>query len=172
MKSIQLHTDGSCPKGNPGRGGWAYIIVDSDVPGETAMYGGFKKTTNNRMEIMAVLKGLESLSEPSSVEVYSDSEYVVKSINTWLDSWIKKGRVMKNMDLWMLISRLKKKHSVHANWVKGHNGDYYNEQCDELAYYGATQTDLSQDAGYIASLIVAEKSTPKRKSFKHNFRMR
>ncbi len=137
MKQMEIFTDGSCKNnGLPhSYGGWGYIIMTPEI--EVEGYGGEKPTTNNRMEIKAVLEALSQVEEPHIITVYSDSQYVVNSINTWLDGWIKKGKIKKNMDMWFEMHEHKQKHEIKAVWVKGHNDDYYNERCDVLANLGA-----------------------------------
>ena len=136
MKEVQIYTDGAC-RGNPGRGGWGTILV----------YGGYKKelsggepiTTNNRMELMAAISGLEALKEPCKVTLYSDSKYLVDAFNEgWVYSWKKAGwrrgrEELKNPDLWERLYDLVKAHELTFVWVKGHAGHEYNERCDALA---------------------------------------
>lgn len=132
-KSYKLYTDGSALT-NPGKGGYAgYIVCGS----KEEKYGGGKThTTNNRMEIMAVLVGLQKIPDKSKVDVYSDSQYVVNSINKWIRGWASKGWVKSdgntvlNNDLWISMLQELNRVSVEAHWVKGHNGDKYNELCD------------------------------------------
>ena len=136
MKNIILYTDGAC-SGNPGKGGWGAILFYNDVKKEIS--GGESQTTNNRMELTAVIKGLEALKESCNVAVYSDSAYVV---NAFLQNWVKnwenngwkssKGKVL-NIDLWQRLLELTKKHTVSWNKVKGHADNEYNNRCDELA---------------------------------------
>ena len=115
---------------------------------------GYQKTTNNRMEMMAVIAGMEALNRPCEITVYSDSQYVVKAFNEhWLDGWIKKGwkrgknESVKNVDLWKRLLAAMEKHQVSFQWVKGHNGHPQNERCDELATTAADGTDLLVDEG-------------------------
>ena len=136
MKKIQLFSDGSC-LGNPGAGGWGTILRFADK--EKELSGSQENTTNNQMELLAVIKGLEALKTPCEVEIYSDSSYVVKAINEWLDGWIKKNwknsakKDVKNQDLWKQYLDVSKIHKIKANWVKGHAGHPENERCDILA---------------------------------------
>ena len=136
MKEVQLYTDGAC-RGNPGRGGWGAILVYGKY--EKEMSGGERETTNNRMELMAAISGLEALKEPCMVTLYSDSKYVVDAfLEGWVDSWRshgwKRGRdELKNPDLWQRLYDLTKRHEVEFIWVKGHDGHAYNERCDALA---------------------------------------
>ena len=136
MKEVQLYTDGAC-RGNPGRGGWGAILVYGKY--EKEMSGGERETTNNRMELLAAISGLEALKEPCHVTLYSDSKYVVDAfLEGWVDSWRAKGwrrgkDELKNPDLWQRLYDLTKRHEVEFVWVKGHDGHAYNERCDTLA---------------------------------------
>ena len=130
---IYLYTDGAS-SGNPGPGGYGVVLKCGNLRKE--MSGGFAKTTNNRMELLAVIKGLEAIKwQRAEVEVFSDSSYVVKAINEgWLKNWEKKGFVkVKNPDLWQRLLPLLKAHNVSFNWIKGHSGHPENERCDALA---------------------------------------
>ncbi len=130
-KIVTLYSDGSS-LGNPGAGGYGGIL---EYGGHTKEYSGADPyTTNNRMELLGVIKGLEMLKEPCEVTVVSDSTYVVKAINIWLQSWIKKEfKGIKNQDLWERYIAASKPHKINAVWVKGHDGHVQNERCDELA---------------------------------------
>ena len=131
MKKITLFCDGSS-LGNPGAGGWGAILRFGDK--EKELSGGEEYTTNNRMELLAVIEGLKALKEPCFVSVVSDSSYVVKGINEWLKGWIKKEfKGVKNPDLWLLFLEVSRIHKVDATWVRGHNGHPENERCDILA---------------------------------------
>jgi ribonuclease HI len=131
MKNISLFSDGSALN-NPGFGGYCAILKYKDS--EKIVSGSEESTTNNRMELLAVIKGLEALKEPCSVEVYSDSSYVVNAINSWLSGWIKKDfKNIKNPDLWREYIEVSLKHRVKAIWVKGHSGHIENERCDKIA---------------------------------------
>ena len=136
MKEVELYTDGAC-RGNPGNGGYGAILVYGKY--EKEISGGERETTNNRMELMAAIAGLEALKEPCSVSLYSDSKYLVDAYNEgWVYSWQKSGwrrgcDELKNPDLWERLFALTKKHEVTFIWVKGHNGHSYNERCDALA---------------------------------------
>lgn len=136
MKEVELYTDGAC-RGNPGNGGYGAILVYGKY--EKEISGGERETTNNRMELMAAIAGLEALKEPCSVKLYSDSKYLVDAYNEgWVYSWQKSGwrrgrDELKNPDLWERLFLLTKKHDVTFVWVKGHNGHSYNERCDALA---------------------------------------
>ncbi len=136
MKEVKLYTDGAC-RGNPGRGGWGAILVYGKF--EKELSGGERETTNNRMELMAAISGLEALKEPCLVTLYSDSKYIVDAfllgwVVSWRDRGWKRGKdELKNPDLWERLYNLTLKHSVTFEWVKGHNGHSYNERCDALA---------------------------------------
>lgn len=137
MKRVRIYTDGAC-RNNPGRGGWGAILVYGNI--EKELSGGESMTTNNRMELSAVIAALSALKEPCQVVLTTDSQYVVNAIEKgWLDSWRKnnwkksdKSRVL-NVDLWEQLILLLEKHKVEFVWVKGHNGHPYNERCDALA---------------------------------------
>ena len=137
MKKVVLYTDGAC-SGNPGPGGYGAVLIYSGEKKE--IFGGEKSTTNNKMEMMAVIKGLEALKEPCEVEVYSDSAYIVNAIEQgWIESWKKNGwrkadkKPVKNVDLWEKLLELMDKHKVIFNKVKGHADDEYNNRCDRIA---------------------------------------
>lgn len=137
MKKVTLYTDGAC-SGNPGPGGYAAILIYNGV--EKEISGGEKNTTNNKMEMMAVIKGLEMLKEPCEVFVYSDSAYVVNSIEKgWIYSWKKNGwkkadkKEVKNIELWEKLLSLMNIHKVTFLKVKGHSDDELNNRCDRLA---------------------------------------
>ena len=136
MKTITIYTDGAC-SGNPGPGGWGAILEWQGHQKELS--GGEAQTTNNRMELMAVIVALEALNRPCEVEVHSDSQYVVNAFNKhWIDGWKKRGwktankQPVKNRDLWERLLTAKSKHKVEFIWVKGHAGHELNERCDEL----------------------------------------
>lgn len=152
---IKIYTDGAA-RGNPdGPGGYGTILVYVDSKGQThtrEYSQGYKKTTNNRMELLAVIVGLEALTKPCNVQLYSDSQYVVKAFNDhWIDGWIKKGwkrgknEPVKNVDLWKRLLEAMKPHNVEFIWVKGHNGHEMNERCDVLATTAADGSDLLDD---------------------------
>ena len=137
MKKVTLYTDGAC-SGNPGPGGYGAVLIYEGR--EKEISGGEKSTTNNKMEMMAVIKGLEALKEPCEVSVYSDSAYIVNAIEQgWIESWKKNGwrkadkKPVKNVDLWERLLELMEKHSVTFNKVKGHADDEYNNRCDRIA---------------------------------------
>lgn len=131
VKTVCLFSDGSCLN-NPGCGGWAYII---EYEGHKKIKsGGEEFTTNNQMELKAVIEGLKALKEPCKVKLFTDSIYVANGINIWLDGWVKKGfKNLKNVELWKELLKLLKIHQVSAIWIKAHNGHEQNEQCDKLA---------------------------------------
>jgi ribonuclease HI len=144
--SVQLFTDGACI-GNPGPGGWAFILRHPATGKTKESSGGEHNTTNNRMEIMSVISGLESLKSPSNVELFSDSQYVINSINAWIAKWksfgwqkTKRGKdPIKNLDLWKRLDELLQQHTVNAKWVRGHVGHVENERCDVLAVAAAAK---------------------------------
>ena len=136
MKKVQLFSDGSC-LGNPGPGGWGAILRFNGTDKELS--GSQQNTTNNQMELLAVIRGLSALKPPCKVEIFSDSSYVVKAINEWLEGWVKKGwknsakKDVKNRDLWQEYLEVSALHEITAHWVKGHAGHPENERCDILA---------------------------------------
>ncbi len=131
MKKITLFSDGSS-LGNPGPGGYGAILRFGNR--EKEISGGELNTTNNRMELLAVIEGLKALKEPCDVDIVSDSLYVVKGIKEWLDGWIKRDfKKVKNPDLWKEYIEISKNHKINAIWVRGHNGHAENERCDILA---------------------------------------
>ena len=147
MKII-LYTDGAA-KGNPGPGGYGVVLLSGKHYKE--INEGYRMTTNNRMELLAVIIGLEALKkENQQVQVYSDSKYVVDAVEKgWLLGWEKKGfKGKKNPDLWKRFLKIYRKHQVKFNWVKGHAGNTYNEKCDELAVAAAESNDLLIDEGF------------------------
>ncbi len=157
---VKIYTDGSA-RGNPdGPGGYGTILTCVDAGGKEhcrEYSQGYKRTTNNRMELMAAIVGLEALLRPCEVELYSDSKYLVDAFNQhWIDSWIKKGWIrgtkepVKNVDLWKRLLQAKKPHSVKFIWVKGHAGHPQNERCDQLATSAADGENLADDAGMTA----------------------
>lgn len=137
MKKIALFCDGSS-LGNPGFGGYCAILRYGE--NERIISGGQKDATNNQMELLAVIKGLEALKEPCEVTITSDSSYVVKGINEWLSGWVKKNFAkVKNPDLWEYYLQVAHGHKIKAIWVRGHNGHEENERCDIIAKNEATQ---------------------------------
>ena len=139
---VNIYTDGAC-SGNPGPGGYGTILVHNDANGithEKELSDGYKCVTNNQMELMAVIVGLEALKKPCTVSLYSDSKYVVDAFNNhWIEGWIKKGwktagkSPVKNVELWQRLLKAKENHDVEFIWVKGHASNPYNNRCDELA---------------------------------------
>ena len=151
-KQVTIHTDGSCI-GNPGPGGFAAILNYKDQ--EKELIGGFRRTTNNRMEILAVIAGLEALTERCSVTVYSDSRYVVDAIEKgWAKKWQDNGWMRNkreravNPDLWERLLSAIDKHEVELKWVRGHAGNAGNMRADRLAVSAANGTDLPRDEGF------------------------
>ena len=137
MKKVELYTDGAC-RGNPGNGGWGAILVYRGV--ERELSGGEENTTNNRMELMAAIAGMEALKEPCEIVLTSDSKYLTDAINKgWIESWKAKGwkkadkSPALNPDLWEKLLMLLETHKVEFVWIKGHDGHAYNERCDTLA---------------------------------------
>ena len=147
---VHIYTDGSA-KGNPGRGGYGLVMEKVGTPYKKEFYEGFRYTTNNRMELLAVIVGLEKLKTPNTkVLVVSDSKYVIDSVvKKWVFGWEKKGFVgKKNPDLWKRFLIVYKKHQVDFKWVKGHNSHPQNERCDQLAVMASDNKPLSVDAFY------------------------
>jgi ribonuclease HI len=151
MKQVTLISDGACV-GNPGPGGWAYILRDGEHSVESAG-GTSDTTTNNRMELTATIKGLKALEEPCKVLLISDSQYLLNGISSWRFAWRRNGWMRKpkkgqerpvlNADLWQELDALADKHTIRGQWVKGHSGHPDNERCDELAEAQAAKyTDL------------------------------
>ena len=152
MKKIEIYTDGACT-GNPGKGGFGAVLIYNGH--ERQISKGYRKTTNNRMELLAAIESLRLLKENCEVDLYSDSKYLTDAINQkWLDSWIKNGwrksdkKPVLNRDLWEELSELVNKHSVKFIWVKGHAGNKYNEICDRLAVESYMQNAVNIDAEY------------------------
>ena len=148
MNQVEIYTDGAC-KGNPGPGGWGVLLRSGTTQKE--LYGGEPSTTNNRMELMAVIQALEALKRPCAVTLYLDSQYVLKGITEWLPGWKAKGwktaskQPVKNVELWQRLDGLLQQggHKVDWRWVRGHNGDPGNERADALANLGV-QTALQR----------------------------
>ena len=137
MKKVDIYTDGAC-SGNPGAGGYCAILIFNGI--EKIISGGENETTNNRMELVAVIEGLKALKEPCEVNLYSDSQYVINAINEkWLDGWAQSGwradskKRVKNVDLWQALIPLLKKHKVAFIKIKGHSDNEYNNRCDKIA---------------------------------------
>jgi ribonuclease HI len=147
---VQIFTDGAA-KGNPGPGGYGVVMEWVGKPYKKEFYEGFRHTTNNRMELLAVIVGLEKLKNPNTtVLVTSDSKYVVDAVQkNWVFQWEKKGFAgKKNPDLWMRFLKVYRKHQVEFHWIKGHNNHPQNERCDELAVMASQLDELSVDAFY------------------------
>ena len=152
LKQITIHTDGSC-LGNPGPGGYGVVLEYHGY--ERELSGGYRSTTNNRMELMAVIAGLEALKQPCQVTVYSDSEYVVESVTKgWArrwraNGWMRNGRERSlNPDLWERLLVALEKHQVELRWVRGHAGNPGNVRADKLAVAAAKQSGLPPDEGF------------------------
>lgn len=151
MKTVQLFTDGSC-LGNPGPGGYGALLVYNGHKKELSQ--GYKKTTNNRMEMLAVIKGLQALSQPCQVELTTDSTYVKDGITKWIFNWKKNGwktaakKPVKNSDLWQQLDDEVNKHTVNWHWVKGHSGHPENELVDDLAREAAEAKPDLVDEGF------------------------
>ena len=138
-EQVEMFTDGAC-KGNPGPGGWGTVLRFNGT--EKELYGGEKNTTNNRMELMAVIRGLQALKRPCEVAVTTDSQYVKNGITQWIHNWKRNGwrtaakKPVKNDDLWRMLDEAVARHSVCWHWVKGHSGHPENERADALANKG------------------------------------
>ncbi len=152
MPSVQIYTDGAC-SGNPGPGGYGAILKYGIRSREIS--GGYRLTTNNRMELMAIVKSLAELKKPCRVDLYSDSRYVVDAFNLgWVNSWIKNGWAksdgspVKNIDLWKKIIELSRPHKINWIWVKGHSDNEFNARCDRLAVEASRGDRLAVDRGY------------------------
>lgn len=156
MTQVTIYTDGAA-RGNPeGPGGYGTVLQYTDRSGklhERELSAGYKKTTNNRMELMAAIVGLEALNKPCEVKLYSDSKYLTDAFNqNWLSGWISRGwkkadkKPVKNVDLWMRLLKAMEGHDVTFIWVKGHDGHPENERCDRLATSAADGTDLLEDS--------------------------
>ena len=138
---IHLFTDGAC-SGNPGPGGWAYILRHLRTGNEKRLSGAENETTNNRMELMAVIEGLRALQRPCRVMLYTDSQYVGKGLSEWMPNWKRNGWVrrvgkktapIKNLELWKALDEVVTRHAVEFSWVAGHSGHEENEECDTMA---------------------------------------
>ncbi|MDF7801694.1 ribonuclease HI [Pontiellaceae bacterium B1224] len=149
---IEVYTDGAC-KGNPGPGGYGVVLISGGRKRELS--GGFRKTTNNRMELLACIEGLKALKKPTTVVLTSDSKYVVNAVEKgWAKKWRSNGwklspsKPAKNPDLWAELLDLCDVHKVEFKWVKGHNNHPENERCDELAVAAASEEELHVDEGF------------------------
>ena len=142
MTIIDIYTDGAC-KGNPGPGGWGAFLKSGDH--EKDIFGGESQTTNNRMELMAVIEALKTLKNRSRIRLFIDSQYVKNGINIWISNWKKNGwrtsnkKAVKNVDLWVQLDELVPNHEIEWIWVKGHAGNFGNERADALANQGVPQ---------------------------------
>jgi ribonuclease HI len=143
--TVILYTDGAC-KGNPGPGGWAFVLRHPATGKEIERFGNEADTTNNRMELLAVIEGLKTLKKPSQVEVTSDSKYVLRGLEDWMPKWKQNGwrrkegkqfKPVKNVDLWQELDKLTALHELTFRYIPGHSGHHYNERCDELASLAA-----------------------------------
>ncbi|MGK0185939.1 MAG: ribonuclease HI [Verrucomicrobiales bacterium] len=159
LPQVAIYTDGAC-RGNPGRGGYGVVLVSSKRTKELS--AGFQRTTNNRMELLAAIAGLEALKAPCKVTLYSDSKYLVDAINkNWIGGWRARGwtrgkaGILKNVDLWKRLDPLIREREITWQWVKGHAGHAQNERCDELATEAADGTGLLPDNGFEAAEALA-----------------
>lgn len=147
MSVIEIYTDGAC-KGNPGPGGWGVWLRSGEH--ELELWGGEAQTTNNRMELTAVIEALAALKRPSSVTLHLDSEYVRNGITTWIHAWVRRGwrtadnKPVKNVDLWMKLHTLAQAHDVQWHWVRGHSGNAGNERADALANRGVASVTVAR----------------------------
>jgi ribonuclease HI len=139
MDKIKIYTDGAC-KGNPGVGGWGALLIAGNQ--EKELFGGEQDTTNNRMELMAVIQALNALKRPCEIALHTDSQYVLKGITEWITAWKAKGwktaskAPVKNVDLWQILDAARTTHKIEWIWVRGHAGDVGNERADQLANRG------------------------------------
>ena len=147
LRKVELFTDGAC-SGNPGPGGWAFILRDVKTGKELTGSGGERNSTNNRMEMQAVVQGLQSLKRKCQVTLYSDSSYVLQGLQKWMAGWKKKGwmrteggkkKPVKNVELWQELDRLVAQHSITYHHVRGHSGHPENERCDQMAVEASQQ---------------------------------
>ncbi|EGI71326.1 MULTISPECIES: ribonuclease HI [Pseudoalteromonas] len=151
QKTVEIYTDGSC-LGNPGPGGYGIFMIYNGH--EKEMSQGYKLTTNNRMEMLAAIVALESLTRECDVNLTTDSQYVKQGIESWITNWKKRGwltsakKPVKNVDLWKRLDKACSEHNVTWKWVKGHSGNKYNEIVDDLARDAAGSKDLLEDVGY------------------------
>ncbi len=152
-RKVKIYTDGAC-SGNPGTGGFGTILVyvdDNNIKHEKEISDGYKLTTNNQMELLAVITGFEALKKPCDVTIYSDSKYIVDAFNNkWIDGWLNNGwktsdkKPVKNMELWQRLLTAMRPHKVEFIWVKGHAGHEYNERCDRLAVSASKNPELKE----------------------------
>jgi len=138
LPRVQLYTDGAC-SGNPGPGGWAFILRHPATGKEVEKFGAEAETTNNRMELIGAIEGLAMLKSRSEVHLYSDSQYVLNGLKTWIKDWKARGwktaakKPVKNIDLWQRLDGLASEHEVHFHWIRGHNEHPENERADRMA---------------------------------------
>jgi ribonuclease HI len=151
-QAVTIYSDGAC-LGNPGRGGYGTVLLAGKHRKELSV--GYRLTTNNRMELLGAIAGLEALTRPCKVTLWSDSQYVVKAMaDGWLDNWQKRGwrtagkKAVKNQDLWQRMLKALGEHEVDWRWVRGHTGDVENERCDQLAVAAANSGALLEDEGF------------------------
>lgn len=148
MKNIEIFTDGAC-RGNPGPGGWGVLLRAGEHQKE--LHGGELETTNNRMEMTAVIEALKCIKQPAKLKITTDSKYVIQGVEEWLAQWKKRGwrtaskKPVKNVDLWQTLDQLVSQHQISWQWVKGHSGHLENERVDELANQGVDEV-LQQQA--------------------------
>lgn len=154
MRKVIIYTDGSC-LGNPGPGGWAAVLRLAGTGYNKEICGGFRRTTNNRMEILAAVEGLRALNQACEVDLYTDSQYLRNAVEKgWLNSWRKNGwrkadkKPVLNSDLWQLLHPLLDTHITRIHWLRGHVGHPENERCDLLARAAAAASDLPEDPGF------------------------
>ncbi len=139
MNEVEIYTDGAC-RGNPGPGGWGVWMIAGGH--EKELFGGDADTTNNRMELMAVIEALKALKRPCKVILHTDSQYVQKGISEWIHKWKARGwrtadkKMVKNVDLWMELDQAREQHEIDWRWIKGHAGHEGNEKADQLANKG------------------------------------
>ncbi len=150
--AVVIYSDGAC-LGNPGPGGYGTVLIAGKHRKEVS--AGFRRTTNNRMELLGAIVGLETLSRPCAVQLWSDSQYVIHAMTKgWLDGWQKRGwrtsqkEPVKNQDLWQRLLAAIGEHDIDWQWVRGHTGNVENERCDQLAVAAASGGDLAEDAGF------------------------
>jgi ribonuclease HI len=142
MESVKIYADGAC-KGNPGPGGWGVLLVSGAT--EQELFGGEAGTTNNRMELTAAIRGLDALEQRSTVDIFTDSQYVQKGMTEWVHSWKRRGwrtadkQPVKNVDLWQQLEAAAARHTVRWHWVRGHAGHAENERADALANRGVAK---------------------------------
>jgi len=160
LSEVTIYTDGSS-RGNPGPGGFGTLLIAAS--GRHELSGGFARTTNNRMELLAAIIGLEALKRPCHVTLLSDSKYLIDALNKgWLRSWKRRGWVkadrkpVKNTDLWKRLDDATQNHTVTWKWVRGHAGNPNNERCDELATSAADARGLPADTGYTTAAATGE----------------